>query len=62
VVDVYVDGIKVGSLDQASAGWDWQRTWTSDLLGVGDHSLRLVYASGPSSWSFVSLDALTVDP
>jgi hypothetical protein len=62
VVDVYVDGIKVASLDQTSESWDWQRTWQSDELAAGDHSLRLIYVSGPSTWSFVSLDALTVDP
>ena len=54
VVDVYVDGVKVASLDEHSSSWDWQATWTSELLSVGDHSLRIEYRSG----GFVSLDAL----
>ena len=45
-VDVYVDGSKVASLDQYSLYWEWQKTWTSDLLPAGTHNLRLVYASG----------------
>jgi hypothetical protein len=61
MVDVYVDGVKVASLDQKNdTAWEWQKTWTSEVLSVGDHSLRLVYASGDNS--FVSLDSITVLP
>ena len=41
-----VDGVKVTTLDQTSAGWEWQKSWTSEVLATGDHSLRLVYAGG----------------
>ena len=61
VVDVYLDGVKVATIDQYSDSWEWQKTWTSDVLSVGDHSLRVVYASGSES-SFGSIDAVTVIP
>jgi hypothetical protein len=57
--DIYVDGVKVDSIDQNSTTWDWQTNWTSDVLSVGDHSVRIVYASGGS---MLSLDAITVMP
>jgi hypothetical protein len=60
LVDVYIDGIKVTSIDQHSDVWEWQKTWTSEVLSAGDHSLQLVYISGPSTWSYISLDAITV--
>ena len=57
VVDVYVDGVKVGTIDQYSFYWAWQKIWVSDLFPAGDHSLRLVYASGGG---MVNLDAIEV--
>ena len=56
VLEVYVDGAKVASIDQASPSWAWGKRWTSDLLPAGEHNLRFVFASG----GFVSLDALEV--
>jgi hypothetical protein len=61
IVDVYVDGVKVIIIDQSSANWDWQKTWTSDLLPAGDHSLRIVHTSEGSN-SFGNVDAVTVMP
>jgi hypothetical protein len=61
-VDVYIDGVKVTTIDQTSAGWEWEKSWTSELLSAGDHSLRLVYASGANSSSFASIDRITVIP
>jgi uncharacterized repeat protein (TIGR02543 family) len=61
IVDVYIDGVKVITIDQYSPNWDWQTTWTSELLSVGDHSLRVVHASEGSS-SFGNIDAVTVMP
>ena len=61
-MDVYVDGVKVATIDQHSEGWEWQQTWTSELLSSGTHSLRVVYAGGGSSWSFGNLDSITVTP
>ena len=62
IADVYLDGVKVVSLNEYSDNWEWQTSWTSDLLIAGDHSLRIVYASGSSSSSFTSLDSLVVLP
>jgi hypothetical protein len=61
VVDVYIDGVKVMTIEQYSDSWNWQQTWTSDVLAAGDHSLRVVFASG-SSGSFGNVDAVTVIP
>ena len=56
LMDVYVDGVKVGSIDQNNSLGGWQTSWTSDLFPAGDHSLRLVYASG----GFTNIDAIEV--
>ena len=40
----------VTTLNPAAPNWDWQQTWTSDLLPAGEHTLRLVLTSG----SFIS--------
>jgi uncharacterized repeat protein (TIGR02543 family) len=57
MLDVYVDGVKVHTLDESGAGI-WQQTWTSDPLPSGTHTLRLVHASGP----ITDIDAITVLP
>ncbi len=60
IVDVYVDGINVGSVNQYSADWSWQTTWLSDLFPAGDHSLHIVYAGGVG---MIDVDAIEViDP
>jgi hypothetical protein len=62
-MDLYIDGVKVDTIDQNSTtGWEWQKSWTSGQLAAGTHSLRLVYASGTGDWSFTSIDAVTVIP
>jgi uncharacterized repeat protein (TIGR02543 family) len=55
LVDVYVDGEKVGTIDESGPG-AWQQTWTSDLLPAGNHSLRLVQASA----GIMDIDALQI--
>jgi hypothetical protein len=56
--DVYVDGVKVGTLDESDPAWLWQSEWTSGLFPEGDHSLRILYTTG----SMFDIDALTVLP
>ena len=56
--DVYIDGVKVTTLDQNSADWTFGVSWTSDVLSAGDHSLRLVHAGGAA----VTIDAAEVIP
>ena len=55
MVDVYIDGVKATSIDESGPG-AWQQTWTSDPLGAGTHTVRLVHASG----FIVDLDAIQV--
>jgi hypothetical protein len=56
-LDVYVDGVKVATLDENGAG-AWQQTWTSDLYTAGLHTVRLVHAAGP----ITDIDAITIMP
>jgi len=57
-MDVYVDDIKVDTIDQYSATRVWQATWTSGNLGAGQHTVKLVHADG----LFVDIDAIEVLP
>ena len=45
IVDVYVGGAQVASVNENGAG-QWQRTWSSDALQAGVHTVQLVHASG----------------
>jgi hypothetical protein len=56
-LDVYVDGVKVHTLDENGAG-SWQQIWTSDLYAAGLHTVRLVHAAGP----ITDIDAVTILP
>jgi hypothetical protein len=57
VVDIYVDGVLIHSLNENGA-LQWQKTWTSNDLGAGTHTLRFVHASG----TMVDLDAVEILP
>jgi hypothetical protein len=54
-MDVYIDGVKVSSLDENGPG-SWQQQWTSNPLSPGIHTVRLVHASGP----IVDIDAIEI--
>jgi hypothetical protein len=56
-LDVFIDGVKVATLDENGAG-AWQQTWTSDLYASGLHTVRLVHAAGP----ITDIDAITILP
>lgn len=57
VMGVYVDGNKIGSINEYEATTAWQKRWYSPLLSdSGPHLLELVHESGP----VVELDALVV--
>jgi hypothetical protein len=58
VTDVYIDGIKVASIDAYSLDFNWGTTWTSDILTTGPHTVRLVHASG----AYIDIDSLEVLP
>jgi hypothetical protein len=58
VLDVYIDGVKVASVDESGTG-AWQQTWTSEPLPAGQHNVRLVQAS---SSGVVDIDAIEIIP
>ena len=55
-MDVYVDNVKVGTIDQFNPGLVWQSTWVSPILTDGVHTLKLVHATG----DYVDIDAIEV--
>ena len=56
VMDIYIDGNKVNSLNQYNSTRVYQKTWISNALADGSHTLRLVHASG----GVVDLDAIEI--
>jgi hypothetical protein len=56
VLDVYVDEVKVSTIDESGTG-AWQQTWTSEVLPAGPHHVRLVQAS---SSGVVDIDAIEI--
>ena len=56
VMDVYVDEVKVASIDESGTG-AWQQTWTSEPLPAGNHNVRFVLASGGG---VIDIDALQI--
>ena len=57
--DVYVDGVKVGTINAYSPSTTWQTTWASPLplLSAGTHTVRFVHASG----TYIDVDAIQVN-
>jgi len=48
LLDIYIDDVKVATLNQNSAPSGYQKTWTSGLLLAGTHIVRLVKAGSTS--------------
>jgi len=57
-MEVYVDDVLEGTIDQYSASSAWQKTWTSPTFTNGTHTLKLVHTTG----SYVGIDAIEIDP
>src|SRR5512138_367856 len=55
---VYVGNDLIATLDQYGSGRTWQAKWTSENLGAGKHTLKLVHA-GPDGTT-VDIDAIEV--
>jgi hypothetical protein len=56
-MDVVVDNITIGTIDQYEPTLNWQRIWISPILAnSGPHTLKLVHASG----GYVDLDAIQI--
>jgi hypothetical protein len=57
VMGVYVDGLKIGEINQYAAAVAWQQEWLSPILLTSDlHTLTLKHESG----AVAELDALTI--
>ncbi|OQX64681.1 MAG: hypothetical protein B5M51_02965, partial [Anaerolinea sp. 4484_236] len=56
MMDVYIDGVKVDTIDQYASTKSKQATWTSATYALGSHNLRLVHISG----AVVEVDAIEV--
>jgi len=54
-VDIYIDGVKVTTLNESGPG-SWQQKWTSDPLSSGQHTARFEHASG----GIIDIDAIHI--
>jgi hypothetical protein len=59
-LDVYLDGSKIGTIDQYRETVAYQQRWMSGSLGLGRHKLKLVHA-GPNG-KVINIDAIEVNP
>jgi hypothetical protein len=55
-LDVYVDNVKVSTINQSSATTQFQMTWTSPTFTNGIHNLEFVHVNGAG----VNIDAIQV--
>ena len=57
-LDVYVDNIRIDTIDQQSVTTAYQSTWTSTGLAPGIHTLKFVHVDGGA----VDIDAIQIGP
>jgi hypothetical protein len=55
-VDVYIDNVNVGTLNEYNPTLVWQKTWASPHVTDGTHTLKLVHTSG----TYVDIDAIEI--
>ncbi len=58
LIDVYVDGVKAGTINAYSASTLWQQIWTSQVYPAGEHTVRLVHAG--NSGTYIDVDAIQI--
>jgi hypothetical protein len=56
-IDIYVDGMKITTLNAKSTSTAWQQTWTSPILTPGIHTVRFVHAGGGT---YIDVDAIQI--
>ncbi len=56
MADVFVDDVKIATINQYSGVVKYQETWTSPILSAGPHTVRLVLLSG----YMIDIDAIQV--
>ncbi|MEW6404538.1 MAG: hypothetical protein AB1649_22300, partial [Chloroflexota bacterium] len=61
LIDVYIDGSKIDTIDAYSATTEWQSTWISTTLTNGTHTVRFVHAGGGTDKN-IDVDAITILP
>lgn len=59
VMEVYLDGILVDSIDQSNPSIAYQLLWTSPLLSLGEHHVTLSHP-GPTGKNYITLDAVII--
>jgi peptidoglycan/xylan/chitin deacetylase (PgdA/CDA1 family) len=59
LVDVYIDNIKVTTLNEYDASLAWRSTWNSPSLSFGIHTIKFVNVS-PSTNYIVDIDAIII--
>jgi len=60
LIDVYVDGVKITTINANSASLAWQQTYTSPVLAAGNHLVRFVHAG--ASGTYIDVDAISILP
>jgi hypothetical protein len=55
-LDVYVDGVKIDTIDEYSATTVYEKTWMSPVLAPGIHTLQFVHVDGV----VVDIDAIEI--
>ena len=55
-LEVYIDNVLTGTINQTGAFFELQQIWNSPELSAGQHTLKLVHASG----TYVVIDGLIV--
>jgi hypothetical protein len=58
LIDVYVDGNKVGTINAYSATLEMRSTWSSPSLAAGTHIVRFVHAG--SNGTYIDIDTIQV--
>jgi Fibronectin type III domain/WD40-like Beta Propeller Repeat len=57
IADIYIDDVKIASLNQYSASQEYQKRWQSDILDSnGQHVLTIEHASG----AYIDIDAIEI--
>lgn len=58
-MDIYIDNIKVATLNQYGPSVEWRYTWNSPSLSYGIHIIKFVNVS-PNTAYYVDIDAIIV--
>ncbi|HSB01178.1 MAG TPA: fibronectin type III domain-containing protein, partial [Anaerolineales bacterium] len=57
LIDVYVDGAKIGTINAYNSTTLWQQTWTSPTFALGVHTVRFAYGGGST---YIDIDKIQI--